>query len=102
MSQRHRGKLLSALNGSLVIEELSEDEDAEWALRDTHSGDTIEVWPSEVPEMVTLLNAFRMDVRDDCEHGAHDCGAWSKEYDHDNLDQTVHICSLCDEIVSLT
>jgi len=96
-------ELLSALNGLITIEE-SDDDNTEWVLRDTKTGDTIALWPSEIPELLALLKAFKARVDNDPDaHGSidHDCRKWSNTHELDDVEDTVYNCVVCNNVYTL-
>lgn len=59
---RDKFESLSALNDEIAVELADHRDDCSWVLTDATTGEEVPVWPSEVDEMVALLNAFKQQM----------------------------------------
>lgn len=94
---------LSALNGAIVIGQSSRA-GYDWELRDTEFSGEIVVCPSEVPELVALLKAFRAlhgpSGRIDEEYD-HTCSNWLVVESVTGSDRSVGRCLICNGLHEL-
>ena len=89
---------LAILNGGLVIEDSDNIDGAEWELCDTQLGLSIPIWPSEVPDMIAMLEAFGRRNNVVTSSDDHDCENWSVEHDVDGIQQTIFRCEVCNQL----
>lgn len=53
-----KGPVLSCRWGEIAVRESSDRADADWVLCDEATDEEIPIWPSDVPEVVAMLEAF--------------------------------------------